>query len=131
MSRLQQRQDRQTAWARAGGWLRGALCCGLPARCCSCFCCEKTDEDHERPRVNQATATAERVSRPHRPHAPGNRKSTPEMISAVRCALSQLQGEPAPPLTQAQTVEPTLELDEEVCKSNKGKTKRVNYFTIR
>lgn len=80
----------------------------------------------------EATATAERVSRPHRPHAPGNRKSTPEMLSAVRCALSQLQGEPAPPLTQAQSVEPVLELDEEVCKStNKGKTRRVNYFTIR
>lgn len=43
-----------------------------------------------------ATATTERISRPHRPHAPRGRKSTPEMLSAVRCALSELQGDTAP-----------------------------------
>ncbi|CAF4844029.1 unnamed protein product [Pieris macdunnoughi] len=95
--------DRSSAWIRAGNtlnkWLWGALCCGVPGiPCYFCSCCEKNDEDRERPRVNQGTATAERMSRPHRPHAPRSRKSTPEMLSAVRCALSQLQGEPAPPL---------------------------------
>lgn len=52
---------------------------------------------------SEATATAERLARPRRPHAPGNRKSTPEMLSAVRCALSQLQGEPAPPTPQPES----------------------------
>ncbi|CAG9783513.1 unnamed protein product [Diatraea saccharalis] len=102
--------DRPSAWSRAGStlnrWLWGALCCGLPGvPCFFCTCCERLDDvtDHERPRVNQSTATAERISRPHRPHAPRGRKSTPEMLSAVRCALSQLQGEPAPPLPSCKT----------------------------
>ncbi|CAB3234672.1 unnamed protein product [Arctia plantaginis] len=46
----------------------------------------------------ESTATVERMIRPHRPHAPRGRKHTPETLSAVRCALSQLQGEPAPPM---------------------------------
>ncbi|CAH2074616.1 unnamed protein product, partial [Iphiclides podalirius] len=50
------------------------------------------------PSLCKATATVERLSRQHRPNAPRSRKSTPETISAVRCALSQLQGEPAPTL---------------------------------
>ncbi|OWR50111.1 uncharacterized protein LOC116767343 [Danaus plexippus] len=97
-------QGRPTAWSRAGStlnrWLWGALCCGVPGiPCYFCTCCEKLDDtERDRPRVNQSTATGERMTRPHRPHAPRGRKSTPEMLSAVRCALSQLQGEPAPPL---------------------------------
>ncbi|CAG5011660.1 unnamed protein product [Parnassius apollo] len=47
--------------------------------------------------ATESTATAERASRLHRPNAPRSRKSTPETLSAVRCALNQLQGEPAPP----------------------------------
>ncbi|KAI8435327.1 hypothetical protein MSG28_003652 [Choristoneura fumiferana] len=102
------REDRPSGWSRAGGtlnkWLWGAFCCGVPGvPCYFCTCCDRLDErrarDRDRPGVHQSTATvAERMSRPHRPHAPGGRKSTPEMVSAVRCALSQLQGEPAPPL---------------------------------
>ncbi|CAG9095815.1 hypothetical protein JYU34_007058 [Plutella xylostella] len=94
----------ETSWSRVGStlnrWLWGALCCGVPGiPCYFCTCCDKVDEsaERERPRVNQSTGTAERLARPHRPNAPGGRKSTPEMLSAVRCALSQLQGEPAPP----------------------------------
>ncbi|CAH0718782.1 unnamed protein product, partial [Brenthis ino] len=93
-------RDRPSSWSRAGStlnkWLWGALCCGVPGiPCFFCSCCEK-NEDRDRPRVNQATATAERMARPHRPHAPRGRKSTPEMLSAVRCALSQLQGDTVP-----------------------------------
>ncbi|XP_039747493.1 uncharacterized protein LOC120624807 [Pararge aegeria] len=106
-------EDRPTAWSRAGStinkWLWGALCCGMPGiPCYYCTCCEKMDDasDQNRPRVNQATATAERMTRPHRPHAPHGRKSTPEMLSAVRCALSQLQGEPAPVLPNASQTAP-------------------------
>ncbi|XP_028171976.1 uncharacterized protein LOC114361198 [Ostrinia furnacalis] len=110
-------QDRPSVWSRAGTtlhrWMWGALCCGVPGvPCYFCNCCERLDDanaDRDRPRVNQATATAERISRPHRPHAPRGRKSTPEMLSAVRCALSQLQGEPAPPLPHAASVGPTPE----------------------
>ncbi|XP_026329823.1 uncharacterized protein LOC113237523 isoform X2 [Hyposmocoma kahamanoa] len=96
--------DRPSAWSRAGTtlnkWLWGAFCCGVPGvPCYFCNCCLRRDHtgDRERPCVNQSTATAERLVRPHRPHAPGGRKSNPEVMSAVRCALSQLQGEPAPP----------------------------------
>ncbi|XP_049866866.1 uncharacterized protein LOC126367399 [Pectinophora gossypiella] len=98
------RQDEPNGWTRASNtlnkWLWGALCCGLPGvPCYFCSCCERRDAtgERERPSVNQATATAERMMRPHRPHAPTGRKCTPETLSAVRCALSQLQGEPAPP----------------------------------
>lgn len=56
-----------------------------------------------------STATTERMARPHRPHAPQGRKSTPEMLSAVRCALSQLQGEPAPPIPDSPGKEKTPE----------------------
>ncbi|XP_060810836.1 uncharacterized protein LOC132904442 [Amyelois transitella] len=99
-------QDRPSTWSRAGStlnrWLWGALCCGVPGiPCYFCNCCERLDDttiERDRSRINQSTATAERMARPHRPHAPCGRKSTPEMLSAVRCALSQLQGEPAPPL---------------------------------
>ncbi|KAG6460549.1 uncharacterized protein LOC115450265 [Manduca sexta] len=100
-------EDRRSSCSRFGStlnrWLWGALCCGVPGvPCYFCTCCEKLDEaERDRPRVNQSTATAERMSRPHRPHAPRGRKSTPEMLSAVRCALSQLQGEPAPPPPQS------------------------------
>ncbi|VVC96203.1 unnamed protein product [Leptidea sinapis] len=97
-------EQRSSAWSRAGStigkWLWGAFCCGVPGiPCYFCTCCEKLDDvQRDRPRINQSTATAERISRPHRPHAPRSRKSTPEMLSAVRYALSQLQGEPAPPI---------------------------------
>ncbi|XP_023952604.2 uncharacterized protein LOC112056406 [Bicyclus anynana] len=106
--------DRPTAWSRAGStlnkWLWGALCCGLPgAPCYFCACCQRMDEpDRERPTVNQATATAERQSRPYRPHAPRGRKATPETLSAVRCALSQLQGEPAPVLPTTSQSAPNI-----------------------
>ncbi|RVE54992.1 hypothetical protein evm_000359 [Chilo suppressalis] len=97
--------DQPSAWSRVActlnKWLWGAFCCGLPGvPCYFCSCCERLDDttDHDRPRVNQSTATTERIRRPYRPHAPRGRKSTPEMLSAVRCALNQLQGEPAPPL---------------------------------
>ncbi|KAJ0180297.1 hypothetical protein K1T71_003701 [Dendrolimus kikuchii] len=99
-------RDRGGGWLRAGTtlnrWLWGALCCGIPGiPCYFCTCCERLEDNNteNRARINQSTATAERVSRPHRPHAPRGRKSTPEMLSAVRCALSQLQGEPAPTRT--------------------------------
>ncbi|XP_063377847.1 uncharacterized protein LOC134665008 [Cydia fagiglandana] len=99
-------ESRPSLWSRTGTtlnkWLWVALCCGVPGvPCYFCNCCVRIDHnrDRERTRVNQSTGTAaERIARPHRPHAPGGRKSTPEMLSAVRCALSQLQGEPAPPL---------------------------------
>ncbi|XP_026750716.2 uncharacterized protein LOC113510982 [Galleria mellonella] len=94
-------------------WIWGMLCCGIPGvPCYFCTCCQRMDDvalQRDRSRINQSTATADRMSRPHRPHAPRSRKSTPEMLSAVRCALSQLQGEPAPPVTRAddlQTPEP-------------------------
>ncbi|CAH2074614.1 unnamed protein product, partial [Iphiclides podalirius] len=97
--------DERTMCSSVGGtlnkWLWGALCCGIPGvPCYFCTCCNKMDDTTERegPRINQATATVERLSRQHRPNAPRSRKSTPETISAVRCALSQLQGEPAPTL---------------------------------
>ncbi|XP_021185349.1 uncharacterized protein LOC110372724 isoform X2 [Helicoverpa armigera] len=100
-------KDRQSAWSRTAStlnrWLWGALCCGVPGvPCYFCNCCERLDDgsERERPRVNResqidkATATAERVARPHRPHAPCGRKHTPETLSAVRYALNQLQAEP-------------------------------------
>ncbi|CAK1582235.1 unnamed protein product [Parnassius mnemosyne] len=100
--------DRPTIWSRAGStlnkWLWRAFCCGVPGvPCYFCTCCKRLENitDRERPRINQATATAERVSRLHRPNAPRSRKSTPETLSAVRCALTQLQGEPAPPVPVA------------------------------
>ncbi|XP_059061727.1 uncharacterized protein LOC131854618 [Achroia grisella] len=106
-----------SVWSRIGGtlnrWLWGALCCGIPGvPCYFCTCCQRIDDiglQRDRQGINQSTATADRMSRPHRPHAPRGRKSTPEMLSAVRCALSQLQGEPAPPVTRVddrQTPEP-------------------------
>nr|XP_026501648.1 uncharacterized protein LOC113404808 [Vanessa tameamea] len=105
--------DRPTVWSRAGStlnkWMWGALCCGVPGiPCYFCSCCEKFEDrmERERPRVNQGTVTTERMSRQHRPHAPRGRKSTPEMLSAVRCALTQLQGEPALPLKVASKSEP-------------------------
>ncbi|CAH3887429.1 unnamed protein product [Pieris brassicae] len=47
--------DRSSAWIRAGStlnkWLWGALCCGVPGiPCYFCSCCEKNDDDRERPR---------------------------------------------------------------------------------
>ncbi|XP_045542687.1 uncharacterized protein LOC106718424 [Papilio machaon] len=95
--------DGPNTWSRIGStlnkWLWGALCCGIPGvPCYFCTCCKQLDTmtERERPRVNQATGTTERLSRQHRPNAPRSRKATPETLSAVRCALSQLQGEPAP-----------------------------------
>ncbi|CAH1646290.1 unnamed protein product [Spodoptera littoralis] len=98
-------QDRPSAWSRTAStlnrWLWGALCCGVPGvPCYFCTCCERLEDggpERERPRVNQSTATADRMVRPHRPHAPRGRKHTPETLSAVRCALTQLQGEPGVP----------------------------------
>ncbi|KAJ8722936.1 hypothetical protein PYW07_004116 [Mythimna separata] len=56
---------------------------------------EDGSPERDRRKINRSTATVERTGRPHRPHAPRGRKHTPETLSAVRCALSQLQGEPA------------------------------------
>ncbi|KAJ2952527.1 hypothetical protein O0L34_g6845 [Tuta absoluta] len=107
--------DRPGLWARTSAsfnkLLWGALCCGIPGQpCYYCRCCARHQPTYdltERPCVNQSTATQERVAPPHRPHAPG-RKSTPEVISAVKCALTQLQGEPCQPeLGPAVTVRAT------------------------
>ncbi|CAK1552613.1 unnamed protein product [Leptosia nina] len=49
-------QDRSSsAWTRAGStlnkWLWGALCCGVPGiPCYFCTCCEKSEDDRDRPR---------------------------------------------------------------------------------
>ncbi|KAJ8725413.1 hypothetical protein PYW08_003596 [Mythimna loreyi] len=110
--------DRQGGWSRTAStlnkWLWGALCCGVPGVPCQyCNCCERLEDggpERERTRVNRSTATLERTGRPHRPHAPRGRKHTPETLSAVRCALSQLQGEPAalpaPPEYRQRSPEP-------------------------
>ncbi|XP_028035577.1 uncharacterized protein LOC114246993 [Bombyx mandarina] len=108
--------DRPSVWSRAGGvlnkWLWGLFCCGPPGVACYfCACYERPEDrtDRDTTRIHQATATTERLSRQHRPNAPRGRKSTAEMLSAVRCALSQLQGEPEPNLivpTNEKPIEP-------------------------
>ncbi|KAI5635459.1 hypothetical protein NE865_11832 [Phthorimaea operculella] len=97
-------------------FLWATFCCGKPGQPCHfCRCCHRQHRTYdlaERPCVNrypyftESTATQDRLAPPHRPHAPG-RKSTPEMISAVKCALNQLQGEPCPVSGNVVTVQAT------------------------
>ncbi|XP_041977488.1 uncharacterized protein LOC121731879 [Aricia agestis] len=85
-------------------WTWSIICCGIPGVPCSyCDCCMKNHEE-EPPIINIARVydteplpipTCEREL-PHRPHALRGRKSTPELMSAVKCALTQLQGQPHP-----------------------------------